>query len=216
MLIYVWVTQPHMDLARESLIDLLEAENVLTDEDVAEAMRAIRREDYFDDASRSFSYAPQDVQISDHILALNPRTIAEILSIARPSEGMRVLVLGTSTGYVEAILHRIGCRIDIIEPNEAHRAYVHERLEKTEVPARFIELSEAGTYDLVISLKSIPRIEPRLLGFTPYGRTMIVIGDEHTLIALDYRGEPTQPEVSYSGSVWLPFFDPPLFDEELD
>ena len=213
MLIYVWVHRPSMDLARESLIELLEADGVLTDEDVAAAMRAIARDAYFDDVSKPFAYTLQDVTISDHVIALNPRAIAEILSIARPHDEMNVLLLGTSTGYVEAILTAIGCTVTVIEPNEEQRAYAQANLARNGVRASYIALEDARTYDLVISLKTLPKLDPRVLGYTPYGRTVLVIGDEHTLIALDYRGDPTQPDVSYSGSVWLPFFDPPLLDE---
>ena len=201
------------DLARESMIELLEADGALTDPDVSEAMRNVDRELFLDDASRGFAYALQDVQVTDHVIALNPRTIAELLSVARPTKSMRVLLLGTSTGYVEALLSHIGCVCECVEPNESQRAYVTQRLASFGRPLPFIELSEARTYDCVLSLKSLPNLEPRVLGLTPYGRTMLVIGEDHTLIALDFRGDPTHPDVSYSGSIWVPFFDPPLFDE---
>ena len=201
------------DLTRESLVELLEAQDVLTDEDVAAAMRTVEREAFFDERTASFAYMLQDVPIEDHIIALNPRTIAELLSVARPADGMRVLLLGTSTGYVEALLCEIGCDVSVIEPNDAQRAYAQTRLEASGRAASYLDLEDAQTYDVVIALKSLDKLDPRILGFTPYGRTVLVIGDEHTLIALDYRGDPAHPDVSYSGSLWLPFFDPPLLSE---
>lgn len=203
-------------LEREALVELLEAEAVLTDDDVAEAMRRVPRTPFVGERAKPFAYAQEDVPIEDHVLALSPRTIAEILSIARPAEGMRVLLLGTSTGYVEALLHAIGCRVTIVEPNERQTAYVRARLEERAVPVTFATLADAGEQDLAISLKAVDALDPRLLGFTPYGRTMLAIGEDKTLIALEYHGDPVRPEVAYSGSVWLPFFDPPLLDEQPD
>jgi protein-L-isoaspartate O-methyltransferase len=201
------------DFTRESLVELLEAEGVLTDDDVAEAMRSVAREDYFDERTRGFAYTLQEVPITEHVIALNPNTIAELLSVARPAPGMRVLLLGTSTGYVEALLTSIGCAVSVIEPNETQRAYAQASLTSASLDVVFIDIEDATTYDLVIPLKSVDKLDPRILGFTPYGRTMLVLGEDHALIALDYRGDPAHPDVSYSGSVWLPFFDPPLLNE---
>lgn len=200
------------------MIDLLEADGVLTDEDVASAMRSVDRSAFLPEEKRTFAYELEDVLIADHIIALNPRSIAEILSVARPAEGMNVLLLGTSTGYVEALLLEIGCRVHVIEPNGAQRAYAQRELERSGLADRvsFIGLADASRFDLVVSLKTIEKLDPRVLGFSPYGRTMLIVGEEHTLIALDYRGEPTEPDVSYSGSVWTPLFDPPLLDEQHD
>lgn len=204
------------DLEREALVELLEAEGVIADEDVADAMRRVPRRAFLNETAKPFAYAQEDVPVGEHIVALSVRTIAELLSTAHPAHGMRVLLLGTSTGYVEALLARIGCTVSTIETNERQAGYARSRLAEQNVTARFTTLDEAGEQDLVIPLKAVERLDARLLGFTPYGRTMLVIGEDKTLVALDYRGDARHPEASYSGSVWLPLFDPPLLDQEPD
>jgi protein-L-isoaspartate(D-aspartate) O-methyltransferase len=125
---------------RRDLVRHLERADRIRSEEVAAAMRAVRREDFMPDNLRHVAYAdrPQDIGQGQTISA--PHMVAIMVEAMRARVGHRVLEVGGGSGYHAAVMAQM------VAPGG--HVYTVERLEPLAERAR-ANLERAGLSDIV-------------------------------------------------------------------
>lgn len=99
---------------RKKLIDLLRTKGI-TDENVLSAMNTIPRHYFFDSSFLEFAYEDKAFPIGSGQTISQPYTVAFQSEILRVEKGMRILEVGTGSGYQASILAEMGARVYTIE-----------------------------------------------------------------------------------------------------
>ena len=87
----------------------------IADQAVLAAMGAVPRHRFVDPALRARAYAFQTLPIGFGQTISHPFTVARMTSLLGVSRGMRVLEVGTGSGYQTAVLACLGCRVYTVE-----------------------------------------------------------------------------------------------------
>jgi protein-L-isoaspartate(D-aspartate) O-methyltransferase len=100
---------------RKELINLLRTKGI-TDESVLSAMFSVPRHLYFDKVFHdNFAYNDVAFPIGAGQTISQPYTVAFQTSLLQVKKGMKVLEIGTGSGYQTAILVKLGCKVYSIE-----------------------------------------------------------------------------------------------------
>jgi len=109
----------------------------IRDEAILAAMAAVPRELFVPSDLLKHAYSDQALPIEAGQAISQPYIVAQMTELLEPRPGMRVLEVGTGSGYQAAVLATIGCRVITIER--------HAELAATAVA----RLAELGLLDLV-------------------------------------------------------------------
>ena len=104
---------------REKLVKLL-IEKGLKDENVIQAMRKVPRHAFVESAFTDASYEDRPLPIGDGQTISQPLTVAYQSGILQLKPGMKVLEIGTGSGYQAAVLHEMGAKVFSIERIRLH------------------------------------------------------------------------------------------------
>jgi len=100
----------------------------IADERVLEAMLAIPREAFLDEAQRRMAYADEALPIDAGQTISQPYIVARMTELLGVVPGDRVLEIGTGSGYQAAVLAAMGCRVVTIERHAPLAEAAGERL----------------------------------------------------------------------------------------
>jgi protein-L-isoaspartate(D-aspartate) O-methyltransferase len=135
--------------ARTNMVESQVRTNDVTDVEVQDAMRAIRREAFVAPARSSLAYSDRAVEYAPGRFLLPPRDVGKLLQAARPRNGERALAIAAP--YAAAIMARMGVSVTALDTPEA-LAPVREALEGEGVSVLSGDLARPeGGYDLVVS-----------------------------------------------------------------
>lgn len=112
---------------RKKLVALLR-EKGIGDERVLEAIGAVPRHLFLDPAFDGHAYEDKAFQIGSGQTISQPYTVAYQSAILRLEPGMKVLEIGTGSGYQASVLAQLGARVYSIERQRALHREVKERL----------------------------------------------------------------------------------------
>lgn len=99
---------------RKKLIDLLRTKGI-TDENVLNSMNEIPRHYFFDSSFLEFAYEDKAFPIGSGQTISQPYTVAFQSELLQVEKGMRVLEVGTGSGYQASVLAEMGARVFTIE-----------------------------------------------------------------------------------------------------
>lgn len=99
---------------RKKLIDLLRTKGI-KDENVLIAINTIPRHFFFDSSFLEFAYEDKAFPIGSGQTISQPYTVAFQSELLQLEKGMRVLEVGTGSGYQASILAEMGARVFTIE-----------------------------------------------------------------------------------------------------
>jgi protein-L-isoaspartate(D-aspartate) O-methyltransferase len=185
---------------RHALARFIERQGV-RDAATLAAMRAVPRHEFVAPEYRDEAYNDYPLPIDCGQTISQPSLVAMMTELLRPRRGMKVLEVGTGSGYQAAVLAQIGCRVFTIEIFEALATSARARLERLgyrEVAVRYgdgyLGWPEAAPFDAIIVTAGAPHVPPALLEqLAPGGRMVIPVasglGDENlTLVEKNARG----------------------------
>jgi protein-L-isoaspartate(D-aspartate) O-methyltransferase len=186
---------------RRRMVDLIERRGVEHAATLA-AMRAIPRDEYVPDEHRNRAYGDYPVPIGYGQTISQPYIVAYMTEILRPVPGMKVLEVGTGSGYQASVLAQIRCEVYTIEIFEALAQSARERLARLgfeDVKIRHGDghfgWPEAAPFDAVIVTAAAGFIPPALVEqLKPGGRMVIPVGSVYgvqnlILVEKDESGE---------------------------
>ncbi len=99
---------------RKKLIDLLRTKGI-SDENVLNAMNEIPRHYFFDSSFLEFAYEDKAFPIGSGQTISQPYTVAFQSELLQVEKGMRILEVGTGSGYQASVLAEMGARVFTIE-----------------------------------------------------------------------------------------------------
>ncbi|MEI8046618.1 MAG: protein-L-isoaspartate(D-aspartate) O-methyltransferase [Bacteroidota bacterium] len=99
---------------RNNLIELLRTKGIL-DDNVLNAMAIIPRHFFFDSSFLEFAYEDKAFPIGSGQTISQPYTVAFQSELLKVEKGMRVLEVGTGSGYQASVLAEMGAKVYSIE-----------------------------------------------------------------------------------------------------
>ncbi len=149
------------------------------------AMAAVPRHEFVPPDVRRFAYENTPLPIGRGQTISQPYVVAAMTQLIRPRPGMRVLEVGTGSGYQAAVLAEAGCRvwtIEIFGELAAAAAARLRRLGYTRIAVRhgdgYAGWPEEAPFDAVVVTAGADSIPPPLLEqLAPGGRLVMPVGD---------------------------------------
>ena len=193
---------------RRSLVEKLKREGMLFDEWAERAMLRVPRELFVPEEARWQAYEDYPLPIGRGQTISAPHMVAYMTSLARPRPGMRVLEVGTGSGYQAAVL------AEAVAPGEEGfpRGHVFSVERIPELAERAREnlrqagyddrvtvvvgdgskgLSSEAPYDIIMVTAAARRIPERLVEQLADGGVMVIpVGEgwEQWLVVVEKRG----------------------------
>jgi len=185
---------------RRAMVDLIANRGVIDSATLA-AMRAVPRHEFVPTEQRRRAYADHPLPIGYGQTISQPYIVAFMTEILEPHPGMKVLEVGTGSGYQAAVLAQIGCDVFTVEIFEALANSASERLNRLgfQVTSRHADghfgWSEEAPFDVVIVTAAAGYIPPALVEqLKPGGRMVIPVGSVYgiqnlLLVEKDQEGQ---------------------------
>jgi len=166
-----------------SLIDRLLTRGV-RDEAVLRAMRTVPRHLFVQDALAPQAYDDRPQPIGHGQTISQPYIVARMTELLEVKPGMKVLEIGTGSGYQAAVAAEMGGRITSIEIIEPLAREAAERLRRlgyggitTRVGDGYHGWPERGPYDAILVTAAASHVPPPLVQqLKPGGRMVIPVG----------------------------------------
>jgi protein-L-isoaspartate(D-aspartate) O-methyltransferase len=115
---------------RERLVEGLVSGGRLDDERVADAFRAVPRHAFVPADRRADAYADRPLPIGDGQTISAPHMVGIMCELLAPSEGDRVLEIGTGCGYHAAVTAELGVEVYSVEYESRLAREARERLDR--------------------------------------------------------------------------------------
>lgn len=168
---------------RKELIEILK-EKGITDPNVLQAMGNVERHLFVDPMFVNRAYEDNALPIGSEQTISQPYTVAFMTQALRPVKGMKVLELGTGSGYQAAVLATIGCRVFTIERHlnlllSARKMFDSQHLKiASKGGDGSIGWNEHAPYDGIVVTAGAPSIpEPLVNQLAEGGKIVIPVGD---------------------------------------
>ena len=169
--------------ARTAMVDLIAARGV-RDSATLEAMRLVPRHEFVPVENRPLAYRDHPLPIGYDQTISQPYIVALMTEALELRPGMRVLEVGTGSGYQAAVLAAMGMEvftIELLEPLATSARARLARLGFDRVTVRhgdgYLGWKEAAPFDAVIVTAAPEEIPPALTAqLRPGGRLVIPVG----------------------------------------
>jgi protein-L-isoaspartate(D-aspartate) O-methyltransferase len=168
---------------RKELIEILKGKGI-TDENVLGAIGSVERHLFVDPMFINRAYEDNALPIGNEQTISQPYTVAFMTQALKPVKGMKILEVGTGSGYQAAVLATIGCRVFTIERILSLLMNARKMFDKLHLKIvskggdGSIGWNEHAPYDGIIVTAGSPSIpEPLINQLADGGRIVIPVGD---------------------------------------
>lgn len=154
------------------------------DEQVLSALNEVPRHVFLDSSFVEFAYSDQPFPIGAGQTISQPSTVAFQTELLSVKQGMKVLEIGTGSGYQACVLAAMGAKVFSIERQRSLYFHTKEILEqlpyrvKTFLGDGFEGLSTYAPFDRIIITAGAPIIPPKLIEQLKPNGIMVIPIDE--------------------------------------
>lgn len=203
---------------RAQMVEELKQKGI-TDAAVLNAMGEVPRHWFIDTALDAYAYDDRALKIGCEQTISHPSTVAMQTQLLTVESGMKVLEIGTGSGYQTAILCRMGARVYTVERQKGLFDKTSALLRQLGYRAKcflgdgYQGLKEVdyGPYDRIIVTCGAPEIPAPLMAQLKTGGVMVIpLGeDEQKMLRIEKGGErPDQWKVEQFGTYsFVPMLD---------
>ena len=184
------------------------------DERVLTALNEVPRHIFLDSSFVEYAYSDQPFSIGSGQTMSQPSTVAVQSKLLKVEAGMKVLEIGTGSGYQACVLAALGAKVFTIERQRNLYFRTKEILEqlpyrvKTFLGDGYEGLPQYGPFDRVIITAGAPCIPPKLVGqMKPHGIMVIPMDDNHggqTMIRLTKNADGTLAREEFGNFKFVP------------
>lgn len=204
---------PDFAAARAAMVDSQLRPEGVNYPPVAEAMAAVKREDFVAEKAREMAYIDRAVSIGDGRLMSPPVVLGKLLTEMAPVAGERALVVGSGTGYSAAVLKEMEVRATALECSPSLAARARELgVETVEGPLEE-GWPKGAPYDLIVidgAIEHIPEaIIAQLADHGRLGTALIDRGVSRLAVGRKAGGGFGIHTMADSGAAALPGFSGP-------
>ncbi|MEM6843800.1 MAG: protein-L-isoaspartate(D-aspartate) O-methyltransferase [Bacteroidota bacterium] len=168
---------------RRQLVQLLYRKGV-KDERVLRAMEQVPRHAFIDSAFVDHAYQDKAFQIGEGQTISQPYTVAFQSELLQIKPGMKVLEIGTGSGYQCAVLSVMGAVVYSIEYNQVLHDQAKKLLQKLGYPAQLkwgdgtVGWADYAPFDRILVTAGAPEVPPALVAQLSIGGRMVIpVGD---------------------------------------
>ncbi|MBU2512760.1 protein-L-isoaspartate(D-aspartate) O-methyltransferase [bacterium] len=195
---------------RQTMIDLHLKARDIANPQVLEAMQKVERHLFVPTAVKSYAYADRPLPIGEGQTISQPYIVALMSQLLQIEKGMKVLEIGTGSGYQAAVLHTLGAQvysIEIIEPLARRAARLFKEM-KLPIEVKhadgYFGWEEAAPFDRIIitaAANHIPR--PLIKQLKPEGVLILPLGNirYYQTLTLATKEKSGKISVVHHGSV---------------
>jgi protein-L-isoaspartate(D-aspartate) O-methyltransferase len=159
----------------------------ITDSLTLAAMRTVPRHEFVPADQRPWAYADTPLPIGHEQTISQPAVVAFMTQAVRPRPGLRVLEVGTGSGYQAAVLAETGAKVWTVEIFRALADEARARLRRLgyeRVRVRhgdgYAGWPEAAPFDAIVVTAGADSIPPPLIEqLAPGGRLVMPVGDPY-------------------------------------
>ena len=193
--------------SRERLAEQVAAAGI-EDSATLSAIRSVPRHEFVPPEQQAYAYLDTPLPIGHGQTISQPAVVALMTELVDPRPGMRVLEVGTGSGYQAAVLAETGARVWTIEIFEVLAREARQRLARlgySSVKVRhgdgYAGWVEAAPFDAIVVTAAADSVPPALLEqLAPGGRLVMPVGDPRThqelvLIQKDSQGRLASREL---------------------
>ena len=170
---------------REHLVAEYLVPQGITDSLTLAAMRAVPRHEFVPEDQRARAYADTPLPIGRDQTISQPAVVAFMTQVIGPRRGLRVLEVGTGSGYQAAVLAETGARVWTIEIFRALADEARARLQRLgyrQVQVRYGDgyagWPEVAPFDAIVVTAGADSIPPPLIRqLAPGGRLVMPVGN---------------------------------------
>jgi protein-L-isoaspartate(D-aspartate) O-methyltransferase len=174
-------TRDPFQARRLAMVDRHIVRQGIRDRATLRAMRTVPRHEFVPAHFRDDGYANHPLPIGFGQTISQPYIVAYMTEVVRPRPGMRVLEVGTGSGYQAAVLAATGAEVYTIEIFRALADAARERLDRLgyrEVTVRHGDghygWSEAAPFDAIVVTAAASHIPPALTRQLRAGGRMVI------------------------------------------
>lgn len=171
---------------REKMVETQIAQNGIKDELVLEAMKKVPRHLLVPEKIRSYAYSDMPLPIGEGQTISQPYMVALMTELIKPNKEMKVLEIGTGSGYQAAVLAEIVKDVYTIEIFEALGLRASRDLKSLGYENIHVKIGdgykgwpEEAPFDAIIVTAAPPEIpQPLIDQLAEGGRMVIPVGQE--------------------------------------
>lgn len=158
----------------------------IRDEAVLEAMRGIPRHLFVEEALAAKAYSDAPLPIGEGQTISQPFVVARMTELLQVEPGMKILEIGTGSGYQSAVLARMGADVYSVERIRSLHVRARQLLFDLRLFNVWFKLDDGtmgwpdeGPFDRVIVTAGGPKVpRPLVAQLVDGGRMVIPVGDE--------------------------------------
>ena len=193
---------------RQNMVQELKNKGI-TDSAVLDAIGAVPRHVFLDSSFLEFAYSDQAFPIGSGQTISQPSTVAMQSQLLNVSKGMKVLEIGTGSGYQACVLGAMGAKVFTIE--RQRNLYFKTKQLLAEFPYRincflgdgYKGLPTYGPFDRIIITAGAPEIPQELVNQLKAGGIMVIPLNE-TMLRLTKQADGTLQREEFGECKFVP------------
>jgi protein-L-isoaspartate(D-aspartate) O-methyltransferase len=181
----------NLELARFNMVEQQIRPWDVLDQAVLDLLFELPREEFVPEQQRSLAFADLEIPLGHGEVMLAPKLEARMLQelAIRPTD--KILEVGTGSGYMTALLARLGAHVVSVEIVPELKAFAEKNLRDHNILNVTLEQGDAsrgwpqhGPYDAIVLTGSTPMLPDAFqASLAPGGRLLAVVGEAPVMTA---------------------------------